>query len=80
MRAKLEVEERIAFYHHIEVEAVNEEKLIEACERMGNMRMDRFDDVLLELEKADGVKIIEVRQDESGDCDVGIVDWHEQRD
>lgn len=81
MRAKLEIEEIIAFHHRVEVEAENEEKLIEVCERIGNVRMDFFDDVLLELERADGVKIIEVCQDESGDCDeVGIVDWNEQRD
>lgn len=79
MKAKLWIGETVKFSHRLEVEADDEEKVKEACERIERARLDCLDDACLELEKVEGLKIIDRCVDDSGDPDkVEVIDWYEE--
>lgn len=80
MRAKLQIDERVLFSHHIEVEVENEEKLDEAYDRLGFGQED-LTDVALALSRVEGLKIVDVCQDDSGSPDeFEVLDWYDKRD
>ncbi len=80
MRAKLQIEEKVRFDHHIEIEVESEEKLDEAYERIGSDYSDLIE-VAEDLAKVEGVKIVDVCRDDSGSPDeFEVLDWYDQRD
>lgn len=80
MRAKLQIDERVLFSHHIEVEVENEEKLDEAYDLLGFGEEDLID-IALALLRVEGLKIVAVCQDDSGSPDeLEVLDWYDKRD
>lgn len=80
MKAKLQVEEKIKFDRYIEVEVESEEKLEELDRRL-DRDFEELDEMREALGSVEGVKIVDVCQDESGSVDVlGIIDWYDKRD
>lgn len=80
MKAKLQVEENIKFDHYVEVEVENEEKLEELDRRL-DRDFEDLDEVCGALRPVEGVKIVDVCQDEGGSPDgLEIFDWYDIRD
>lgn len=80
MRAKLQIDERVLFSHHIEVEVENEEKLDEAYEFIGCGYEDPLE-VAADLSRVEGLKIVDVCQDDGGDSsEIEVYDWYDMRD
>ncbi len=80
MKAKLQIEEKVSFDHYIEVEVENEETLEKAYERIESRYEDLYD-VAMDLQKVEGMKIVDVCQDDSGSQnEIEIYGWYDQRD
>ncbi len=80
MRAKLQIDEKIMFSHYVEVEVENEKKLDELDKRLEREFQD-LDEVCEALRSVEGVKLVDVCQDDSGSPDeFDVLDWYDQRD
>ncbi|MCQ4637687.1 hypothetical protein NE619_13215 [Anaerovorax odorimutans] len=65
MKQKMTFEERVAFHHEVEVE-IKDKTTEKAIDIALDRPMQDLDDVLHALRHIDGVKIIEVCRDDSG--------------
>lgn len=76
-RYKLEIEETMVYHHEVVVEAEDNVDMDDICSRFDKYA-DRFDDIYYTDDYADGkVRLVEVIEDGSPDCEVEITEYEE---
>ena len=77
MRYKLGIEETLVYHHEVIVEVEDDADMDYICSRFDKYA-DRFDDIYYTDDYADGkVRLVEVIEDGSPDCEAEITEYDE---